>query len=177
MVLVVVAALAACGSGEGSGSDQRGSNGTAEQTAPAGEQVAPDKGKNSGESGEEEQAKAPKDKTLKLTVPGMRAGRERRGSKSGKGSAENLFKQNTAVHLKGTGFPLGGQGERHQRLPGRPPAGLPGHRKLPGVQRHREVLKNGDEVIVEDAKGTEENLRGLQHPGRGAHEPVRARAR
>ena len=140
--LVMVAALAACGGGETSGANQEQ---TKQQTTPD-EQVAPDQG---GGNDEEEQARAPEDKTLKLTVPKMRQVQNSE-IPSGKGTADQLFRQNTAVHLKGTGFPWEEEANVY----------IAGHRLgYPGTDSYLafndiEVLQNGDEVIVEDSEGT-----------------------
>lgn len=142
--LVVVAALAACGGGETSGANQNQGQ-TKQQTTPD-EQVAPDAGQGEGS---EEKAQAPEDKTLKLTVPKMQQVQNAE-IPSGKGTATNLFKENTAVHLKGTGFPWEEESNVY----------IAGHRLgYPGTDSYLafndiEVLQNGDEVIVEDSEGT-----------------------
>ena len=61
-----------------------------------------------------------------------------------------MFRQNTAVHLKGTGFPWEEEANVY----------IAGHRLgYPGTDSYLafndiEVLQNGDEVIVEDSEGT-----------------------
>ncbi|CAN5608234.1 hypothetical protein BH24ACT21_BH24ACT21_12310 [soil metagenome] len=136
--LLMVAALAACGGGETSDANQ-------EQTTPQ-EQVAPDEGQ---ESTSEEQAQAPEDKSLKLTVPKM----ERIANSeipTGEGSATQLFKENAAVHLQGTGYPWEEEANVY----------IAGHRLgYPGTDSYLafndiEALQNGDEVVLEDAEGT-----------------------
>lgn len=135
--LVLVATLAACGGDETSGANQ--------QTTPD-EQVAPDVGP---ETTEEEQAQAPEDTTLRLTVPKMERVQNSE-IPSGEGTAEDLFRQNTAVHLRGTGFPWEEEANVY----------IAGHRLgYPGTDSYLafndiEALQNGDEVIVEDSEGT-----------------------
>lgn len=140
--VLMVAALAACGGGETSDTEQ---GKTKQQTTPQ-EQVAPNKGQ---ETTSEEQAKVPEDKTLKLTVPKM----ERIDNStipSGKGTAKRLFKENAAVHLRGTGYPWEDEANVY----------IAGHRLgYPGTDSYLafndiETLQNGDEVILEDAEGT-----------------------
>ena len=144
--VLMVAALAACGGGETSDADQEETKQqTTQQTTPQ-EQVAPDEGL---ETTGEEQAQAPEDKSLKLTVPKM----ERVNNSyipSGKGSVKRLFKENTAVHLKGTGYPWEEEANVY----------IAGHRLgYPGTDSYLafndiEALQNGDEVLLEDAEGT-----------------------
>ena len=153
--LLTVGVLAACGGGESSGSDQAGStNGQNEQKTPQGqtapdEQVAPDQG---GGGSENESAGAPDKKTLKLNVPNMTRIENSRVP-SGKGSAENLFKNNAAVHLKGTDFPWESEAEDTNVY-------LAGHRLgYPGTPSHLafseiEELQNGDRVFLQDANNT-----------------------
>lgn len=140
--LVMVAALAACGGGETSNADQ---GKTKQQTTPQ-EQVAPNQGQ---ENASEEQAKAPEDKSLKLTVPKM----ERIDNSeipTGRGTAKRLFKENAAVHLSGTGYPWEEEANVY----------IAGHRLgYPGTDSYLafndiEALQNGDEVILEDSEGT-----------------------
>ena len=148
--LVMVVTLAACGGGETSGSDQNPEKKeqTKQQTAPD-EQVAPNEGKeDTSEEQKEEQAKGPKDKTMKLTVPKMERV-ENSEIPSGRGNKKVLFKNHTAVHLKGTGFPWQEEANVY----------IAGHRLgYPGTDSYLafndiEALQNGDEVILEDAEG------------------------
>lgn len=134
---LMVALLAACGGGDKSADDQ-------DKTTPQA-QVAPDKGK---EKSGDDQAEAPEDKTLKLTVPSMERV-EKSEIPTGEGSATQLFKEHTAVHLDGTGYPWDKEANVY----------IAGHRLgYPGTDSYLafndiDVLQNGDEVILEDAEG------------------------
>lgn len=140
MAVLMVVVLAACGGGEGSNANQET---TGQRTTPD-EQVAPDQGQDTTE----DQAQAPEDKSLKLTVPKM-ARVENSEIPTGKGSATQLFKDNTAVHLQGTGYPWEEEANVY----------IAGHRLgYPGTDSYLafndiEALQNGDEVIVEDSEG------------------------
>ena len=142
--LFLVAALAACGSSQTSNEDQGGQEG--QRTAPEDVQVAPDEG---GED-REEPAEAPEDTTLTLTVPKM----ERISNVEipyGEGNNDDLFAQHAAVHLKGTGFPWEQEANVY----------IAGHRLgFPNTDSYLafydlEELQNGDEILLEDANGTE----------------------
>lgn len=143
--LATVAVLAACGGNE-SGSNQGATEG---QTAPD-EQVAPDQG---GGDTEEESAEAPEDKTLRLDVPTMSKIEDSR-IPSGEGAREDLFKNNVAVHLKGTDFPWEAEEEDTNVY-------IAGHRLgYPGTPSYLafadiDALQNGDEVFLRDTEGTE----------------------
>jgi sortase A len=136
--LLMVAALAACGGGETSDANQ--------QTTPQ-EQVAPNEG---GENTNEEQAQAPEDKSLKLTVPKMER-IDNADIPTGEGSATQMFKENAAVHLQGTGYPWEEEANVY----------IAGHRLgYPGTDSYLafndiEALQNGDEVVLEDSEGGE----------------------
>ena len=141
VALLMVATLAACGGGETSGADQ---GKTKQQTTPQ-EQVAPDNGQ---ETTSEEQAQAPADKSLKLTVPKMER-IDNAQIPTGRGSAKSLFKENSAVHLSGTGYPWEEEANVY----------IAGHRLgYPGTDSYLafndiDALQNGDEVVLEDAEG------------------------
>jgi sortase A len=69
---------------------------------------------------------------------------------TGKGTARSLFKENTAVHLRGTGYPWEEEANVY----------IAGHRLgYPGTDSYLafndiEALQDGDEVILEDSQGT-----------------------
>lgn len=140
VALLMVATLAACGGGESS------NQGQTQQTTPD-EQVAPDSG---NEETDEEQANAPEDKSLKLTVPKMER-IDNSNIPTGEGTREALFRNNAAVHLKGTGYPWEEEANVY----------IAGHRLgYPGTDSYLafndiEALQNGDEVLLEDSEGTE----------------------
>ena len=152
VALLMVGVLAACGGGETSESDQSNQSSkkesTKEQTVPD-EQVAPDQGEDGSKN---ETAEAPKKEILKLDVPGMARIKDSRVP-SGKGSRDDLFKNNAAVHLKGTDFPWESEAEDTNVY-------LAGHRLgYPGTPSYLafsevEELKNGDQVFLRDANGT-----------------------
>jgi sortase A len=147
--VMVVAALAACGSGDDASSEsgQQGGQTTREepQTTPD-QQVAPDQG---DDQNEEEAAEGPEDKTLRLTVPGM-ARVENAVVPTGPGNQEALFRDYTAVHLKGTGFPW--EDEANVYIAGHA-LGYPGTDSYLAFYDLGE-LQNGEEVLLEDANGT-----------------------
>ncbi len=134
--LFMVAGLAACGGGETSDANQ--------QTTPQ-EQVAPNEGK---EKTSEEQAQAPQDKSLKLTVPKMERV-ENAEIPSGRGDKKMLFKNHTAVHLKGTGFPW--EEESNVYIAGH----AMGYPRTSSWQAFADLdtLENGDEIFLQDANG------------------------
>lgn len=147
VVMLMVAALAACGGGEESqsGSDPGQAKQQEKQQTTPDERVAPDAGADNSE----EQASGPENKSLKLTVPKMER-IENSQVPSGKGSATSLFKENSAVHLSGTGYPWEEEANVY----------IAGHRLgYPGTDSYLafndiEALQNGDEVILEDAENT-----------------------
>ena len=167
--LLTVGVLAACGGGETSGSDQSGP--TNEQTAPD-EPVAPDQGAGGSEN---ETAGAPEKKTLKLDVPGM-AQIENSRVPSGKGSKENLFKNNAAVHLKGTDFPWESEAEDTNVYLAGPSPGISRDAEPPGVLGDRGATERGPGFPA-GRQQHQVHLRSLQHRGGGAHGPVRAGTR
>ncbi len=144
--MLIIAALAACGGGEASNTSNANQEKTKQQQTTPQEQVAPDKG---NEKNSEEQAQAPQDKSLKLTVPKM-AQIDNSDIPSGKGTAKRMFKENAAVHLKGTGYPWEEEANVY----------IAGHRLgYPGTDSYLafndiDALQNGDEVILEDAENT-----------------------
>ncbi|MGF1471067.1 MAG: sortase [Rubrobacteraceae bacterium] len=151
--LLIVAMLAACGGGEDSSADQQANQQPEnkeqkEQRTSPDVQVAPDEGDEQNNDGG--QAKVPQDKSLTLTVPKMERV-ENSEIPSGKGTARNMFKQNVAVQVKGTGYPWEEEANVY----------IAGHRLgYPGTDSYLafsdiEVLQNGDKVFLEDAEGRE----------------------
>jgi sortase A len=141
VAVLMVAVLAACGGGETSSADQEK---TKQQTTPQ-EQVAPNQG---NEKTTEEQAQAPEDKSLKLTVPKM----ERINNSeipTGEGSATQMFKENAAVRLSGTGYPW--EEEANVYIAGH----AMGYPRTPSWQAFTDLdtLENGDEIFLQDANG------------------------
>ncbi len=143
--LAMVVALAACGADEPAESGQGEQTAQQEQQTAPDEQVAPDAGNEQNE----ESAEAPDDETLWLTVPGMERV-DNAEIPSGPGNREALFRENTAVHVKGTGFPWEEEANVY----------IAGHRLgYPGTDSYLafndiEELQNGDEIFLEDANGT-----------------------
>jgi sortase A len=115
-----------------------------------GKQVAPKKGKAQGQRKVSNALEPPKDKTLKLTIPGMKQ-IEDDTIPTGTGTNEALFRNHAAVHLRDTGFPW-------QRTAN---VYIAGHRiGFPGTDSNLafydlEDLKKGDKVYLEDAEGRE----------------------
>lgn len=144
VVLVMAVSLAACGSGETSSGP--GETTQQEQRTAPDQQVAPDQG---DEQQNEESAEAPEDKTLRLTVPAM-ARVDNAEIPSGPGNRESLFRENTAVHVKGTDFPW--EDEANVYIAGHA-LGYPGTESYLAFNDLGE-LQNGDEVFLEDANGT-----------------------
>ena len=173
--LTVVVTLAACSSsGQSSdegGEDQAGKDASGEQAQKQkppekategkkeppkmtkeakGKQVAPKKGKAQGQRKVSNALEPPKDKTLKLTIPGMKQ-IEDDTIPTGTGTNEALFRNHAAVHLRDTGFPW-------QRTAN---VYIAGHRiGFPGTDSNLafydlEDLKKGDKVYLEDAEGRE----------------------
>ena len=174
--LALVVALSACSSsGQSSGAGQKDqaekqtSGEQAQKQKPAektpkdrqkppkkmtkeakGTQVAPKKGVEQGPRKVRNALEPPKDKTLKLTVPGMKQ-IEDDTIPTGTGTNEALFRDHAAVHLRDTGFPW-------QRTAN---VYIAGHRiGFPGTDSNLafydlEDLKKGDKVYLEDAEGRE----------------------
>lgn len=144
-VLIVGAAVAIYGF-ETYGAEQEKTKApsTAQQTTPQ-KQVAPDEGT---EETVEEQAGAPENKILRLTVPKMERVKNAK-IPTGRGSDNLLFKENTAVHVSGTGYPWEEEANVY----------IAGHRLgYPGTDSYLafndiDVLQNGDKIILKDAKG------------------------
>lgn len=150
--LVMVVALAACGGssgdqgGGGDAGDQAGQEASTVRESPEDVQVAPDGGGTDGG----DSAEAPEDTTLTVTVPNMERVQEVE-IPTGPGTDESLFRDNVAVHLEGTGYPWEEEANVY----------IAGHRL--GFRDEEswlafydlESLKNGDEIIVTDANGTE----------------------
>ena len=172
LAALTVMVLAACSSGQSSdegGKDQAGKDASGEQAqkqkppekATEGKkeppkmtkeakakQVAPKKGK--GQRKVSNALQPPKDKTLKLTIPGMKQ-IEDDTIPTGKGTNEALFHDHAAVHLRDTGFPWQKTANVY----------IAGHRiGFPGTDSNLafydlEDLKKGDKVYLEDAEGRE----------------------
>ena len=155
--LAMVATLAACGSlGQSSSGGAEGGNQGEQQNKesqqepndPPDEQVAPQQGskENAGET--VNAVDPPQDETMKLTIPKM-AEIEDDEIPTGLGTDENLLRDYAAVHLKYTGFPWEEEANVY----------IAGHRLgYDNTDSYRafydlNVLKNGDEVYVEDAEG------------------------
>lgn len=166
--LVMVAALAACGGSAPTSNEDPGNQGNQnnqaqgeqaqrdqnqgdqdeqkeQRTAPD-VQVAPDR----GDEEKEQSADAPKNKSLTLTVPKMEM-IQYAGIPHGPGDDDQLFKENAAVHLEGTGHPWEEEANVY----------IAGHRLgFPGEPSYLafwdiDKLQNGDEIFVEDANGRE----------------------
>src|SRR5215203_5558993 len=168
--LTVVVGLAACSSsdgGQGEGAGEKKSEEQAQKQGPPeketggkqeppkkmteeakGKQVAPKKGKGSGEV--ENALKPPKDKTLKLTVPEMKEIKDDT-IPTGTGTEAAKFRDYAGVHLKATGFPWQKTANVY----------IAGHRiGFPGTDSNLafydlEDLKKGDKIYLEDAEGRE----------------------
>ncbi len=131
----MVATLAACGGSE---------------EAPPDEAVAPDAPTEKQEQSAEEQANAPADPTLNLTVPGMERIKDAPVPDTF-GDDEELLKNYVGIHLEGTGFPW--QDETNVYIAGH----RLGYPNTPSFLAFWDIdnLVEGDRVFVEDANGRE----------------------
>jgi sortase A len=133
--LAMVATLAACGGSE---------------EAPPDEAVAPDAPTEKQKQSAEEQANAPADPTLNLTVPGMERIKDAPVPDTF-GDDEELLKNYVGIHLEGTGFPW--QDETNVYIAGH----RLGYPNTPSFLAFWDIdnLVEGDRVFVEDANGRE----------------------
>ena len=147
LILAAVAmlvALSACGSfGQGSGTPNEREKAS---QAPEDKQVAPEK--RSAESTSADSLEAPEDTTLMLDVPKM----ERvQGVEipNGLGTDEELLRNNSAIHLEGTGYPW--EEEANVYIAGH----RLGYADTASYLAFYDIdkLQNGDEIYVTDAEG------------------------
>lgn len=135
--LAMVVALTACGGSE-------------EGQTPPDEAVAPDAPEQAQEQSAEEQANAPEDPTLNLTVPSM----ERINNTpvpSTFGDDEDSLRDYAGIHLDGTGFPW--QEEANVYIAGH----RLGYPNTPSFLAFWDIdnVAEGDQVFVTDANGRE----------------------
>ncbi|MEW6637665.1 MAG: class E sortase [Actinomycetota bacterium] len=149
--LVVIGALASCGSLGQGGGEQGGKerDDTKMSREAEQEQVAPARG-NESTGGGQARVAPPENKTLTLTVPKM----ERvQGVEvpTGLGNDEALLRENAAVRLKYTGWPWEEEANVY----------IAGHRLgYQGTDSYLafydiDKLQKGDEIIITDAEGRE----------------------
>ena len=137
--LIMVALLAACGGGGSGGAD-----------APDKPRQPEAKAEPAKPRGDEAQAEAPEDETLRLTIPKM-ARIQDDTIPTTTGDDEAALKEHAAIHLKGTGFPWEEEANVY----------VAGHRLgYPNTESFLafwdlDALEAGDEVTVEDANGKE----------------------
>jgi sortase A len=139
LTLLMVAALAvACG-----GSDEEG------QTPPN-EAVAPNAPSEEQEQSAEEQANAPDDPTLNITVPSMERIKDAPIPDT-TGDDEDSLRKFAGIHLEGTGFPW--QEEANVYIAGH----RLGYPNTPSFLAFWDIdnVAEGDQVFVEDANGRE----------------------
>jgi sortase A len=139
LTLLMVAALAvACG-----GSDEEG------QTPPD-EAVAPNAPSEEQEQSAEEQANAPDDPTLNITVPSMERIKDAPIPDT-TGDDEDSLRKFAGIHLEGTGFPW--QEEANVYIAGH----RLGYPNTPSFLAFWDIdnVAEGDQVFVEDANGRE----------------------
>jgi sortase A len=139
LTLLMVAALAvAC-----SGSDEEG------QTPPN-EAVAPNAPSEEQEQSAEEQANAPDDPTLNITVPSMERIKDAPIPDT-TGDDEDSLRKFAGIHLEGTGFPW--QEEANVYIAGH----RLGYPNTPSFLAFWDIdnVAEGDQVFVEDANGRE----------------------
>ena len=139
LALMMVAALAvACG-----GSDEEG------QTPPD-EAVAPNAPSEEQEQSAEEQANAPDDPTLNITVPSMERIKDAPIPDT-TGDDEDSLRKFAGIHLEGTGFPW--QEEANVYIAGH----RLGYPNTPSFLAFWDIdnVAEGDQVFVEDANGRE----------------------
>ncbi len=136
--LTMVAALAvACGGSE-------------EAETPPDEAVAPGAPAEEQKQSAEEQAKAPDDPTLNITVPNMERIKDA-PVPSTAGDDEDSLRDFAGIHLEGTGFPW--QDEANVYIAGH----RLGYPNTPSFLAFWDIdkLTEGDQVFVEDANGRE----------------------
>ena len=141
--LTLLVALAACGGPGDSANAPEAPRQEEPRAEPAGEEdaAAPE---------EEPAAEVPEDTTLKLTVPKMAQIKDDNIPYT-TGDNEEALKNNAAIHLEGTGHPWDQEANVY----------IAGHRLgYPNTNSFLafwdiDKLKNGDEVILTDANGTE----------------------
>ena len=139
LALMMVAALAvACG-----GSDEEG------QTPPD-EAVAPNAPSEEQEQSAEEQANAPADPTLNITVPSMERIKDAPIPDT-TGDDEDSLREFVGIHLEGTGFPW--QEEANVYIAGH----RLGYPNTPSFLAFWDIdnVAEGDQVFVADANGRE----------------------
>ena len=135
--LTMVVALTACGGSE-------------EGQTPPDEAVAPDAPEQTQEQSAEEQANAPEDPTLNLTVPSMERVSDATIPDTF-GDDEESLKNFAGIHLQGTGFPWQDQANVY----------IAGHRlgypNTPSFLAFWDIdnVAQGDQVFVTDANGRE----------------------
>lgn len=147
VLILLITALTACG-GAPESSVKSGSE--PEQVSREQENRGDRRGDTSQDrSGEGERAEVPEDKTLRLTIPEM----ERVENAEVPDAAyddEQSLRQNTAIHLRGTGFPW--EEEANVYIAGHR-LGYPSTGSFLAFYDLGE-LENGDEITVTDANGT-----------------------
>ena len=137
--LIMVALLAACGGG-----------GSGRADAPDKPRQPEAKAEPAKPRGDEAQAEAPEDETLRLTIPKM-ARIQDDAIPTTTGDDEAALKEHAAIHLEGTGFPWEPEANVY----------VAGHRLgYPNTDSFLafwdlDALEAGDEVTVEDADGEE----------------------
>ena len=136
VVLAMTVVLAACGGG----GEEGGRDSANAPEAPA----------RTEQASEAEQAAAPEDTTLKLTIPKMARIKDDTIPTT-YGTDEQALHDHAAIHLEGTGFPWEKEANVY----------IAGHRLgFPDTESFLafydlDVLENGDEVILTDANGKE----------------------
>ncbi len=105
--------------------------------------------RDGGESGDEA-ASVPQNTTLRLTIPRMERGEDAEAPNA-KYDDERSLRQNTAIHLSGTGFPW--QEEANVYISGHR-LGYPATDSFLAFY-DLDKLENGDEITVTDANGAE----------------------
>jgi sortase A len=149
-VLLVAAALSACGSLMGQTFDESGGKEMPREAKQR--QVAPETGREDAPGtagGEKTIAEVPESTVLRLTVPKMERVKNAR-IPTGRGDDEALLRENVAIHLLYTGFPW----EREANVY------IAGHRLgYSGTDSYLafydiDKLEKGDEIILRDANGT-----------------------
>ena len=135
--LAMVVALTACGSSE-------------EGQTPPDDAVAPDAPERKQEQSAEEQANAPEDPTLNLTVPTMERIQDA-PVPSTFGDDEDALRDYAGIHLDGTGFPW--QEEANVYIAGH----RLGYPNTPSFLAFWDIdnVAEGDQVFVTDANGRE----------------------
>lgn len=143
-------ALSACGSSQESGGD--GGGGNQESQEQGGESQREDSREP------DEQAQAPEDTTLKVSVPKMQNVSDSEvpnvpytEQAIEDGTAEQALRDHAAIHVDSTGYPW--EEEANVYLAGH----ALGYQDTPSWHAFRDLgnLKEGDEIYVEDANGKE----------------------